>query len=199
MKSILFVATIILFSTYSGTSQVTSSAPVSGAQDPVMVSMSIELAKISRSVTALSDRLLDFVARLEKAPGSTVSEKQQKLVAGLQLLASAEQILASRQRFQIELVEKQGTTRTRLAQVERDMMPQNIDRSVQFEGSTRTEELRDNRRNALAAERTSLQALLTQINSNLADVNESVREAQNLVQRLRRQYLPDLEREMFDR
>lgn len=199
MKVFLFVFAFVSISAVNTTAQTAGSAPGYGTQDPLMVNISIELAKISRSVATLSDRLLEFVSRVDRAPGTTVSEKQAKLVTGLQLLASAEQILAARQRFQIELVEKQGTTRTRLAQVERDLIPQNIDRSVQFEGTTRTEELRENRRGALAAEKVSLQALLTQINSSLADVNESVREAQSLVLRLRKQYLPELEREMFDR
>ncbi len=110
----------------------------------------------------------------------------------------AEERLATLQKAQIELVEKQGTTRSRLAQVERDVTPQGIDRSVTFEGTTRTEEIRESRRNTLQSERASLQSLLNQINSNLTDTNEAVRDAQILVQRLRRQYLPQIEREIFE-
>ena len=171
------------------------------SQDPVAVGMSIELTKISRSVSAIGDSLKEIAEKAGKPqPTATgMTAPQQKLVFALQLLTNAEQLLAARQKFQIELVEKQGTSRTRLAQVERDLMPTNIDRAVQFEGTTKTEELRDNRRSALAAERTSLQALLAQINSNLMDTNDAVREAQALVQRLRRQVFPDLERELNDR
>ena len=75
-------------------------------------------------------------------------------------------------------------------------MPGNIDRSVQYEGTTKTEELRETRRTALNAERSSLQTVVTQLTSTLADTNESVREAQSLVNRLRRQYIPELEREI---
>jgi len=166
--------------------------------DPI-TNISNELTRISRSVTTLSDRMGQFIERLDKAPGASLTEKQQKLIMGLQLLASAEQILASRQRFQIELVERQTTTRTRLAQIERDITPQGVDRSVTFEGTTRTDELRENRRNSLGSERTALQTLLQQINSTLADTNDAVREAQTLVTRLRRQYMPELERELLDR
>ncbi|MDQ3219737.1 MAG: hypothetical protein M3Q26_03175, partial [Acidobacteriota bacterium] len=91
---------------------------------------------------------------------------------------------------------KEGTTRARLAQVERDLKPQSIDRSVVFEGSTQTEEIRESKRQTLQAERVSLQALLQQIQSNLSDASSQVREAQSLAQRLRRTFLPQIEREL---
>jgi len=163
-----------------------------------LTQISSDLSKISKSVQTLSDRMKSFVDKFENAPGASMTEKQQRLIVGLQILASAEGILAARQKYQIELVEKQGTTRTRLAQVERDVTPHSIDRSVAFEGTTKTEEFRDNRRSALVSERASLQALLTQINSSLADANDSVREAQQLVIRLRRLYIPQIEREISD-
>ena len=195
-KAFSTVAAFLFFFSVSCPAQSPGSA--NSSQDPVLVSLSIEVGKISRSVTTLSDRLKEFVDKIDKAPasGSAMSEKQQRLVAGLQLLANTEQLLIVRQRFQIELVEKQGATRTRLAQVERDLMPQSIDRSLQYEGTTKTEELRENRRNVLQAERINLQTVLTQITSTLADATDSVREAQSLVNRMRRQYIPELEREL---
>ena len=165
--------------------------------DPIY-NISVEMTNISRSVQTLNERLKAFVDKFEKVGGMTFSEKQQKMVLGLEFLVRAEQRLATLQKAQIELVEKQGTTRTRLAQVERDVTPQSIDRSVAFDGTTKTEEMRENRRNTLQAERTSLQALLIQINSNLDDTNEAVREAQAMVKRLRRLYLPQIEREIYE-
>ena len=188
----LFTVAAFLFLVVSTSAQNTG-------PDPMMVSLSIEIGKISRSVSLMSEKVSAYVDKMDKAPtagGSSVTERQQKIAAGLQLLANAEQLLIVRQRFQIELVEKLGTTRTRLAQVERDVMPGNIDRSVQYEGTTKTEELRETRRTALNAERSSLQTVVTQLTSTLADTNESVREAQSLVNRLRRQYIPELEREI---
>lgn len=190
-KAFSIVATLLFF--------VASISAQTTGTDPVIVGLSIEVGKISKSVASLSESVKEFVEKADtKSPASGVAstDKQAKLAAGLQVLANAEQLLIVRQRFQIELVEKQGSTRTRLAQVERDVMPQNIDRSVQYEGTTRTEELRDNRRAALLAERASLQGVLAQITSTLADTNESVKEAQSLVLRLRRQYIPELEKEL---
>ena len=183
-----------------GVSGVTSgqNPPANYASPDPMNNISVEMTNISRSVQTLNERLKAFVDKFEKVGGMNFSEKQQKMVLGLEFLVRAEQRLATLQKAQIELVEKQGTTRTRLAQVERDVIPQSIDRSVAFEGTTKTEELRENRRNALQAERASLQALLTQINSNLDDTSEAVREAQAMVKRLRRLYLPQIEREIYE-
>jgi len=161
-------------------------------------SIAVDLNKIAGSVQMLNERLKSFVDKFEKVGGTTFSEKQQKLVLAMEFLVRSEERLATLQKSQIELVEKQGTTRARLAQVERDVTQQGLDRSVTFEGTTRTEEIRESRRNTLQSERTSLQSLLTQINSNLADTNEAVRDAQIMVQRLRRTYLPQMEREIFD-
>ena len=172
--------------------------PSPGVYGDPLNSIAADLNKISASVQMLNERLKSFVDKFEKVGGITFSEKQQKLILALEFLVRAEERVATLQKAQIELVEKQGTTRSRLAQIERDATPQGIDRSVTFEGTTRTDEIRESRRNTLQSERASLQALLTQINSNLADTNDAVREAQILVQRLRRQYLPQIEREIFE-
>jgi uncharacterized protein YukE len=168
-----------------------------GQFDP-LTSIAVDLNRISSSVQMLNERMKSFVDKFEKVGGMTFTEKQQKLVLALEFLVRAEERLATLQKAQIDLVEKQGTTRSRLAQVERDAAPQGIDRSVVLEGTTRTEEIRESRRNTLTAERASLQSLLGQINANLSDTADAVRDAQVLVQRLRRQYLPQIEREIFD-
>jgi chromosome segregation ATPase len=170
------------------------------AQAPIdpLASISADLSSISKSVEMLTKQLKAFVDKWEKVGGLTLSEKQQNLIMGLELLMRAEQRLATLQKTQIELAEKQGPTRARLAQVERDLYPQSIDRSVAFEGTTRTEEMRESRRNTLIAERATLQALLSQINSTLSETAEGVRDAQALVNRLRRTFLPQIERELAD-
>ena len=165
--------------------------------DP-MGSIAYDLSRITASVQTLNERMKEFVDKFEKVGGSNMSEKQQRLIMGLELLVKSEQRLATLQKFQIDLVEKQGVSRARLAQIDRDSLPQSIDRSVAFEGTTKTEEIRESRRIALQAERQSLQTLLAQINSNLAETSEAVREAQNMVQRLRRTFLPQIERELAE-
>ncbi|MBK6587217.1 MAG: hypothetical protein IPG22_02695 [Acidobacteria bacterium] len=60
-----------------------------------------------------------------------------------------------------------------MAQVDVDLRPRTIDRSVALVGTTETEELRDNRRQKLSAERQSLSQLMSQIQDGLTENNES--------------------------
>lgn len=192
----MFFVLSMIFSVASAESYAQNPTPVQYA-DP-MANISSELTKISASVQTLNDRLKAFVDKFAAVGGLTLTEKQQRLVMGLEILVRAEQRVATLQKFHIELVEKEGTTRARLAQVERDLRPQSIDRSVAFEGSTQTVEIKESKRETLQAERTGLQSLLQQIQNNLSDANYQAREAQSLVQRLRRTFLPQIERELAE-
>jgi len=193
MKKKFFVLSMIVFSSVAGL-RAQNPAPVQYA-DP-MANISVDIARIAVSVNNLNERMKAFVDKFAGVGGFTLSEKQQRLIMGLEILVRAEQRVATLQKFQIDLVEKEGLTRARLAQVERDLRPQSIDRSVAFEGTTQTEEIRESKRQTLQAERISLQALLPQIQSNLSDASSQVREAQSLAQRLRRTFLPQIEREL---
>jgi hypothetical protein len=186
------IAFTILFGV--GAEPVNAQAP---GYDPV-ASISADLSRIASSVKTLNTTLTEFVEKFAKVPGISLSEKQQRLIMGLEILVKAEQRLATLQKFQIELVEKEGTVRSRLAQVENDMRPQNIERSVAFEGSTAAPEMKESRRQMLYEERMSLTAVLQQIQSNLNDATNNVREAQAQVQRLRRMFLPQIERELAE-
>ena len=157
-----------------------------------------DISRIAASVQAMTKSLKDFVDKFAKVEGIALSEKQQRLVMGMEMLIRAEQRMATLQKFHIELVEKEGQLRSRLAQVENDLNPQNLDRSVAFEGSTQTPEIKENRRRALVAERSSLLSVIQQMQSNLQTIGGDVREAQNLVYRLRRTFLPQVERELSE-
>ena len=156
------------------------------------------VARIAVSVQSLTKTLRDFVDKFAKADGLTLGEKQQRLVVGMQLLVQNEQRLATQQKFQIELAEKESQIRARLAQIDIELNPQSIDRSVAFEGSTQTPEIKENRRRVLAAERAGLSIVQQQIQSSLQDATSSVRETLGLVNRLRRAFLPQVERELAD-
>ncbi len=198
MKMRLFVlALVAACSTPWICAQNPAAAASNPSSDPI-ANISMELSRISRSVRTLNESLKAFVDKFAAVGGLTLSEKQQRLIMGLEILVRAEQRVATLQKFQIDLTEKETDTRSRLAQIEHDLKPQSVDRSVVFEGSTHTEELREDRRQTLQAQRASLQTLLVQIQSNLSDASYQVREAQSLVQRLRRTFLPQIERELAD-
>jgi hypothetical protein len=165
--------------------------------DP-MANISVEISNISRSVQQLSERLKQFVDKFEKVGGLTLSEKQQRFIMGLEVLVRSEQRVATLQKAYMDLVEKQIQIKARLTQIELDLRPQSIEKTTQFEGSTQTVEIRENRRDKLLGEQRSLTLLLQQIDRNLNEAEYSLREAQSHVARLRRSLLPQIEKEIGD-
>jgi hypothetical protein len=161
-----------------------------------------ELQKIARSVQSLTEGIKAISERPEptggSAKGGSLSEKQQKLVLSMDMLVKSEERVANFQRLQIDLVEKLNENRGKLAQVDIDLRPQAIDRSLAFEGTTQTDELRDNKRAKLRVERTTLLTLISQIQSTLNDTQESLSDALAQTFRLRRAVLPQLDRELID-
>jgi hypothetical protein len=156
--------------------------------------ISAELVKISKSLQIFNK---NFKAFLEYLPqGSKFSEKQQSLLLGFEILNRAEERVQILQKFQIELTEKQAILRTRLSQVELEVTPEGIDRIAALIGTTRTEEYRESRRRTLEAERNSLRQLAAQINQNLADSSDELRQAAIFVRKLRNKILPQIEQEI---
>src|SRR4030095_3546073 len=165
-------------------------------QDP-MSNISMELTNISPFVRRLSERLKLFVDKFEKVGGLTLSEKQQRFIMGLELLVRSEQRVATLQKANTDLIEKQIQVKSRLTQIELDLRPQSIEQSTIFEGgSSQAPEFRENRRNKLLAEQRSLVTLIQSIERNIAETESGLREAQSHVARLRRSLLPQIEKEI---
>ncbi len=193
-NTFLFTACLLLAFTGNTWAQNPSAAYINPVTDQAVLT---ELQKISRSLQTVTEGLRTFVDKFDNAKGGP-SERQQKLMLGMEMLVKTEERVANFQKLQIELVEKLNENRTKLAQVEVDLRPQSIDRTLAFEGTTETQERRDSRRLRLMAERTSLAALLTQIQTTLTETLESLNDAQGQAYRLRRTILPQLERELTD-
>lgn len=158
--------------------------------------ISAELTKVSKSLQTFNKNFNAFLERLPQ--GLKFSEKQQNLLLAFEILNRAEQRLEILQKFQIDLTERQAAVKTRLAQVERDVTPEGIDRNIAFLGTTKTEEIRESRRRTLEAERNSLRQLLSEINQNLFDTSDELRQASSFVKRLRDKVLPQIEKEIVN-
>lgn len=172
--------------------------PSSTAYRDPMTALSADVSKISTSVRTLTDTLKAFVDKWEKVSGLTLSEKQQRLVMGMELLSRSEQRVVTFQKAQIELTEKFNASRNRLAQVEIELRPRNITNSTTYAGTTETEELRESRTKRLQSERTSLVQLLASIQTSLTQTADDLRDAQGLAYRLRMTFLPQVERELYE-
>ena len=172
--------------------------PSSTAYRDPMSALSADVTKISTSVRTLTDTLKAFVDKWEKVSGLTLSEKQQRLVMGMELLSRSEQRVVTFQKAQIELTEKYNATRNRITQVEIELRPRNITNSTTYAGTTETEELRESRTKRLQSERTSLTQLLASIQTRLTQTSDDLRDAQGLAYRLRMTFLPQVERELYE-
>ena len=195
MKNLVFLV-LILGGCLIGNAQNPTPNPYRST-DPIG-NMSADINKISRSVETLSGLMKSFIEKFEKIGGLTMTEKQQKLILGMELLSRTEQRVVTFQKALIELTEKYNASKSRLSQVESDMRPRNINNSTAFEGTTETVELRESRRERLESERLKLIQLLSQIQNNLNETSDILRDAQSLAERLRRTFLPQIERELYD-
>lgn len=160
--------------------------------------ISLEVAKISKSMATFNKRLKEFLDRFAPGKGNQINERQQKLLLGFEILNRAEQRLEVLQKFQIELAEKEVSVKSRIIQVEQEMRPDSVERSIAFVGTTKSEEIRDGKKRSLESEKSSLQTLYSQIQRNLAQTTGELRQAEILVQNLRKKILPQIELEISD-
>jgi DNA repair exonuclease SbcCD ATPase subunit len=82
-------------------------------------------------------------------------------------------------RSQLRNIEaKQATLEERVRQLDEDLRPENIERSLALTGSTRPEELRDQRRQQLEKEKASAQAQLDQLATSQARLQAALTAAE---------------------
>jgi hypothetical protein len=195
-KTFLFFVPVLFFSIQVFAQNNQTAAPPEQPIQPAnaVENISAEITKVSKSLQTFNK---NFKAFLEKLPqGVKFSDKQQSLLMGFEILNRAEERVEILQKFQIELTEKQANVKTRLAQVEQEITPEGIDRTLVLLGTTRTEEYRESRRKTLDAERYNLRQLTAQINQNLSDTSSELRQASAFVKRLRDKLLPQIEQEI---
>lgn len=120
-------------------------------------------------------------------------EKQKRMVLNLDILTRAEQRSESLRKQHFEMIEKENTINSRLEQIDFDIRPEMIERTLRLAGSMRPEEIRDNRRKSLTAERTNLQSLLTDIQTTRANLNMNLLKSEQMVEKLRLKLEKDID------
>lgn len=185
--NLFFLCGLILFFSSHVLSQTT---PVIVKNDEktqqTLETISTELAQLSKSLQTFNQRLNEFLESVNKYKGVQLSEKQQRLLFGYEILNQTEQLAATLRKSLIETGEREATIKRRLGQVQFDLRPENIDRSLQLQGTTKADELRENRRRALESERNTLQNLLFELEASRAQITENLREAEAFAQSFRK-------------
>jgi hypothetical protein len=157
-----------------------------------------EIDLLRKSLQTLNLRLREIS---EKLPALDVkpsgpNAKPNGLALSLELLARAEERAGILRRQLIELIEKETTYKSRLAQLDEDARPENVERTLSGVGTTRTAELRDARRRSLEIEKRGLESLLSLNTQTRARLEDDVRQADSLVSRIRQRLLPLIDREL---
>ena len=158
-----------------------------------------QIGMLRQSVRSLDATLSDIADKLipvfNKAKDAA-AEAQGRISSSFTLLTQAEQRAEMLRRQLLEIIEKETLYRTRITQNDEDMRPENVERALNPYGTTRTAELRDTRRRVLETERRGYVSLLALATDSRTRLEEEVRQADSLVQRLRQRLNPLIEKEI---
>jgi predicted nucleic acid-binding Zn-ribbon protein len=170
--------------------------PDAGAAD----TLASEVALLRKSLQTLNTRLREISEMLVGAeaakPAAAPDGRQGRLAQNLALLSTAEQRAEMLRSQLVAMTERETGLRNRLVELDEDMRPDSIDRSLSLVGTTRTPELRDERRRMLENERKGVESLLGQASQSRARLEDDVRQADSMVARLRQRLLPLIDREI---
>jgi hypothetical protein len=163
--------------------------------------IAMEIGLLRKSVQTLNVRLREISEKvIASAPDakatSSTNDPKARLVTSFDLLARAEQRAETLRRELLDRIEKETLIKSRLVQIDEDMRPENIERALNPYGTTKTSELRENRRRVLENDRRGFESLLNQITSSRARLEDDVRQADSLVVRIRQRVLPLIEKEI---
>jgi len=158
-----------------------------------------EIAMLRQSVQSLDATIGDIAAKL--LPVFTkgkdgANESQNRISSSFTLLTQAEQRAEMLRKQLFELIEKETLYRTRITQLEEDMRPENVERAMNPYGTTRTAELRDNRRRVLDTERKGFESLLSLVSQSRLRLDEELKQADLLVTKIRLRLNPLIEKEI---
>jgi hypothetical protein len=158
-----------------------------------------EIGLLRKSLQTLNTRLREISEKVlapDANRGGSPNDKQERISLNLDLLSRAEQRAETLRKELFERIEKETSLRSRLAQIDEDMRPESIERSLNPFGTTRTAELRDNRRRVLENERRGLESLLNQTTQSRVRLEDDVKQADSLVAKLRQRILPLIDKEI---
>lgn len=172
--------------------------PVEPPRSPnPLENISNDVEKLAKSVETLNRRMKTFFDTFSTNQGLQLTPKQQKLLLAFELLNRAEQRLATLQKLKIDLLDKQAFINAKLGDNEVNSSEESINRSVALTGTTRTEEIRENRRRTFGKERNDLTNLLNEIRTTLKDTESELNQTEQFVKSIRTKLFGDARQELI--
>ena len=183
----------------NSTPQSLDQSPGLSANNNAVDSVANELALLRKSLQTLNTRLQAISEEL-LAPDSkqddSSSNNLKRISTNLDLLTRAEERAGVLRKQLIESIEKETALKSRRTQIDEEMRPENIERTVSGIGTTRSAELRDTRRRVLENERKGLESLLSLATQDRLRLEEDVRQADQMVARIRQRLFPLIDKEI---
>jgi hypothetical protein len=152
--------------------------------DPIE-NISNDVARTARAVETLSKSWAEFVKSFSTNQGLQLDTRQKNLLLALEVLNRFEASFTNMQKLRFELTERQTNATTRIAQLNDDLLPESIDRSISLRGTTDAENLRLIRRQSLTRQLREWQSLLGQITRELDSTLEDIRRTDLQIKSLR--------------
>jgi len=168
-------------------------------QNAVTDPLTTEVTALRKSVQTLSNRLQTISDELlgpEKKNQDKEADTLKRISMNLELLTHAEQRAEILRRQLIDLIEKETSYKSRLTQMDEDLRPENIERSMVGIGSTRAPEMRDTRARVLQNEKRGIESVLAVTVQSRIRLEEDVRQADQLVTKLRLRLFPMIDKEV---
>ena len=133
--------------------------------------------KTIRDLTSQVDKLTNKISQMEES---------QRTLVDLERLSRAEQRSAELWKQLRDVEAQQADLQSRLEEIDYALKPENIERSVAGYGTTRPEELREQRRKQLEGEKLRAQKQLDQLTANHTRLETAIAAADTEVERLRK-------------
>jgi hypothetical protein len=176
--------------------QTTTNPPATGVSSDEVAKQIGMLRTSVQSLDATLNNIADKLIPVFTKAKDDAAQSQGRISGSFTLLTQAEQRAEMLRRQLLELIEKETLYRTRITQIDEDMRPENVERTLAPYGTTRTAELRDTRRRVLETDRRGYVSLLALATEGRTRLEEEVRQADTLAQRLRQRLNPLIEREI---
>jgi len=189
---------LLVFLSISSMAQRAATQPAEqspGSADPI----ANELGLLRKSLQTLNARLQTISEGLLAPDSRSEAESKERLKrisTNFDLLTRAEERAEILRKQLIELLEKETQFKMRLVQLEEEMRPENIERTLSTYGTTRTVEIRETRRRVLENEKRGVESLLQITSQSRLRLEEDVRQADQLVAKLRQRLFPLIDKEI---
>lgn len=162
-------------------------------------SVANEISLLRKSLQTLNARLQAITEELlasDSKQKDNPNERIKRIATNIDLLTRTEERAEILRKRLIELIEKETAFKVRLTQLEEEIRPENIERAMSGVGTTRTVELRDTRRRALDNEKRGAENLLNITTQSRFRLEEDVRQADQMVTKLKLKLFPMIEKEI---